>query len=88
MWKALKNLFQSNSDQKKLALKDKLLKISLFPVMWKDALISKYHTDPITVDTMQAMSEKYNSNCEAKASPATDPEAFLLLFFFYGKLVE
>ena len=38
MWKTLKNLYQNNSDQRKLALKDKLLKIKCE----KDDMISTY----------------------------------------------
>ena len=40
MWKALKDLFQRKSDQRKLALKDKLRKIK----MEKDDNIPKYLT--------------------------------------------
>ena len=64
----------------------KLEKSSLFPIIWKDAPISKYHLDPNSLDTMHVINENSNSNCEAKALPAIDPEAFLF-FFFCGQLV-
>ena len=44
MWKTLKDLYQNSSDQRKLALKDKLRKIKCE----KDEMISMYLTKIIT----------------------------------------
>ena len=49
-------------------------------LIWNEEPLSRYQTLPINVFSMHVMRVKSSSNWEAKASPATPLEVFLLVF--------